>query len=69
VSLEQGIAAPPVAPVPQEEARLREEGSRQVGLLIVVLGAILLTLAAGDALADVVLGGGDGDVLRGTDQG
>ena len=69
MSLEQGTVAPPVAPVPQEEARLAEQGSRRLGLLLVVLGAILLTLAAEDALANVVLGSGNGDVLRGTDRG
>ena len=56
MSLKQGIAAPPVAPLPQEEARPSEKVTGQVGFVLVVVEAFLLTLAAGEALADVMLG-------------
>jgi Ca2+-binding RTX toxin-like protein len=58
-----------VAPVPQREALPVEKGARRAGLLLVVVGALLLTLATGDALADAVLGGSGHDVLRGTGAG
>jgi len=67
VSLERVNAALPVAPVSQEEAYSAEKGSRRSGFLLVVVGALLLALAVEDARADVVLGGGSGDMLRGTD--
>jgi hypothetical protein len=36
-----------------------------MGLVLVLVGALLLNLAAEDALADAVLGGRGGDVLGG----
>ena len=43
------------------------KGLRQSGFLVVVVGLLLLSLAAGDALAGAELGGRGHDVLRGSD--
>ena len=40
---------------------------RQAGVLVVVVGLLLLSLAAGDALAGAELGGRGDDALRGSD--
>ncbi|MDQ3498929.1 MAG: hypothetical protein M3514_15770 [Actinomycetota bacterium] len=67
MSLKQSTVTPPAAPVPREGARPAERGPGLAGLLLVVIGALLLTLAAGGVLADSVRGGTD--ALRGTDRG
>jgi Ca2+-binding RTX toxin-like protein len=71
VSLKQETAVPPaeLAPVRRKEAHLVERESRLTGTLLVVVGALLLALAAGEALADAELGGGGDDALRGADGG
>ncbi len=53
-------------PAPRGERHAAEGGLRWAGALVAVFGALLLLLAAGDALAGVELGGGGGDVLRGS---
>lgn len=69
MSLKQRTVVPPVAPGDQEDARTAGKGSGLTGLLLVVVGTLLLTLAAGGALADSVRdGSGGNDVLRGTDR-
>lgn len=55
-------------PTPRGEQRAAEGGLRWAGALVAVIGALLLCLAAGDALAGVELGGGGGDTLRGSDR-
>ena len=65
VSLKQSTATLPDS---QEGARRVEERSGLARLLLVVLGVSLLTLAAGNALADSVRGGGP-SALRSTDGG
>jgi len=67
VSLERATAVPPVAPVSREEPYSAEKGSRRTAFLLVMVGVLLLALAVEDARANVVLGGGGGDMLRGTD--
>lgn len=59
-----------VLPVPatRGERRPAEGGLRWAGILVAVVGALLLLLAAGDALAGVELGGGGDDTLRGSEQ-
>ena len=56
-----------VLPVPRRERRAAEGGLRWAGVLVAVIGALLLLLAAGDALAGVELGGAGDNVLRGSD--
>ena len=63
MSLKQSIAVPPIT---REGARPAEKRSGLAGFLLVVIGALLLTLAAGNALADSAHGGGT-RALRGTD--
>ena len=67
MSLERATAVPPVAPVSREEPYSAEKGSRRTAFLLVMVGVLLLALAVEDARANVVLGGGGGDMLRGTD--
>jgi Ca2+-binding RTX toxin-like protein len=49
------------------ESRSAGKGLRQSGLLVVVVGLLLLSLAAGDALAGAELGGRGNDALRGSE--
>ena len=65
VSLKQSSAPP----VPGDGARTTEKGFGPAGVLLVVIGALLLALAAGDALAESARGGVGTDALRGTDEG
>lgn len=58
-----------VPPIPGEGARPVEKGFGPAGVLLVVIGALLLSLAAGDALADSARGGGSTGALRGTEEG
>ncbi|QIN81389.1 hypothetical protein GBA63_01175 [Rubrobacter tropicus] len=62
----RGTTVLPV-PAPRGERRPAEGGLRWAGLLFAAIGALLLVLAAGDALAGVELGGGGDNTLRGTD--
>lgn len=62
----RGTTVLPV-PAPRGERRASEGGLRWAGVLVAVIGALLLILAAGDALAGVELGGGGDNTLRGTD--
>ena len=56
-----------VLPVPAPcGERHAEGGLRWSGVLVAVIGALLLLLAAGDALAGVELGRGGDDTLRGS---
>lgn len=57
-----------VLPAPRGEQRPSEAGLRWAGALVAVVGALLLCLAAGDALAGVELGGGGDNTLRGSGQ-
>lgn len=57
-----GRATAPGTPVP-------EKGSRRLGLLLVVVGVVLLALAAGDALAGTEPGGVRSDTPRGSEAG
>ena len=61
MSLKQNTTILPVAPVPQEEADPVEKRSGLAGLLLVMIGALLLALAAGNALADSERSGGGTD--------
>ena len=63
----RGTTVLPV-PAPRRERRQAEGGLRWAGVLVIVVGALLLILAAGDALAGVELGGGGDNTLRGTDR-
>lgn len=63
VSLKQRSSLPPA---PLEEARAAERRSDLARLLLAMIGAVLLTLSAGVALADSVRGV-DTDALRGTE--
>jgi Ca2+-binding RTX toxin-like protein len=49
------------------ESRSAGKDLRQSGLLVVVVGLLLLSLAAGDALAGAELGGRGDDALRGSE--
>ena len=63
----RGTAVLPV-PNPRREQRPAEGGLRWSGVVVAVAGALLLLLAAGDALAGVELGGGGDNTLRGSEQ-
>ena len=67
MSLRPETAVPPaeLVPVRSKEAHPAERGTRLTGTLLVVVGALLLALAARDALADAELGGGGDDELYG----
>jgi hypothetical protein len=65
VNLRHETVVTPAAPFPRKEARPAEKEFRHMGLVLVLVGALLLNLAAEDALADAVLGGRGGDVLGG----
>jgi len=69
VSLEQDARVAPVGTTLRERPRLAGKGTQRAGLFIVLAGVILLILAADDALADAVIGGGDDDSLRGSGGG
>ena len=57
-----------VLPIPATRRKRRpaEGRPRWAGVLVAVAGALLLLLAAGDALAGVELGGGGDNTLRGS---
>jgi len=59
-----------VTPVPPQRGETRPAGKdlRRAGLLVVAVGLLLLSLAAGDALAGAELGGRGDDALRGSGQ-
>ncbi|MEJ7842683.1 MAG: hypothetical protein WKF95_13020 [Rubrobacter sp.] len=63
----RGTAVLPVS-APRREQRPAEGGLRWAGVLVAVAGALLLLLAAGDALAGAELGGGGDNILRGSEQ-
>ena len=67
MSLRPETAVPPaeLAPVRRKEAHPAEMETRLTGTLLVVVGALLLALAARDALADAELAGGGDDELYG----
>jgi Ca2+-binding RTX toxin-like protein len=56
------------APASRGGRRVSEGGLRWAGVLVAVAGALLLLLAAGDALAGVELGGGGDNTLRGSER-
>lgn len=60
-------AVAPVPPVPPRQTEPRPAGKdlRRAGLPVVAVGLLLLSLAAGDALAGAELGGRGDDALRG----
>jgi Ca2+-binding RTX toxin-like protein len=68
MSLKQDTSVPSVVTA-FRRPRLAEKGTQRTGFLIVVIGAVLLGLAADDALANAVLGGGNDDSLRGSSAG
>ncbi len=69
MSLKRPVVAP-VALVPPQRAESRPAGKdlRRAGLLVVAVGLLLLSLAAGDALAGAELGGRGDDELSGAAQ-
>ena len=56
------------AALPREAPRSGQRKARLVGISFVVAAVLLLALAAGDALAGTLAGGGDDDALRGSGQ-
>jgi Ca2+-binding RTX toxin-like protein len=66
VSLKQDTGVSTVGTTLLKTPRLAEKGPQRAAFLVVALGAILLGLAADDALAGAVLGGGEDDTLRGS---
>jgi Ca2+-binding RTX toxin-like protein len=69
VSLKQDARVAPVGTTLRGRPRLAGKGAQRAGLLVVVAGAVLLGLAADDALAGAVLGGGGDDSLHGSGRG
>jgi Ca2+-binding RTX toxin-like protein len=69
VSLKQDTGVSTVGTTFLKRPRMAEKGTQRAAFLIVAIGAILLGLAADDALAGAVLGGGEDDTLRGSDGG
>lgn len=69
MSLKQDAGVPTVGTALRRRPRLAEKGAQRAGVLVMVVGAILLVLAADGALADAVLGGGDNDTLHGSGGG
>lgn len=69
MSLKQKPASPKLSRVPYDEGSAADSrsGSRRVGGLFAVLGALFILLAAGDALAGTTLGSSKDDVTRGSD--
>ncbi len=69
MSLKQKPASPNLSRVPYGESSAVDSrsGSRRVGGLFAVLGALFILLAAGDALAGTTLGSSKDDVMRGSD--
>ena len=65
VSLKKPVR-PEIPPEYRREARPAGKGLRQSGLLVVVVGLLLLSLAARGALAGAELGGRGDDALRGS---
>jgi hypothetical protein len=61
-----GLKKPVRSEIPPEY-RPAGKGLRQAGVLVVVVGLSLLSLAAGDALAGAEVGGRGDDALRGSD--
>ena len=66
MGLKQDTSVSTVGTTLLERPRLVEKGTQRAAFLIVTLGAILLGLAADDAMAGAVLGGGEDDTLRGS---
>ncbi len=58
---------PAIPPRYRTESPPAGKGLRQLGVLVVGVGLLLLALAAGDALAGTDLGGRGDDALRGSD--
>ena len=69
MSLKQDTRVAPAGTTLRGRPRLAGEGAQRAGLLVVVVGAVLLGLAADDALAGAVLGGGAADSLQGSGGG
>ncbi len=69
MSLKQEARVTPVEKIPLDRPLLAGKGMPRAGLLVVLTGTILLILAADDALAGVVIGGGEGDSLNGSGRG
>ena len=69
MSLKQDAGVSTVGTTLLKRPRLAEKWTQRTGFLVVAVGAILLGLAADDALADAVLGGGEDDTLQGSGGG
>ena len=69
MSLKQDARVAPAGTTLQGRPSLASKGAQRAGLLVVVVGAVLLGLAADDALAGAVLGGGEDDTLQGSGGG
>ena len=69
MSLKQDAGVRAVGTTFRRRARLSKKGAQRAGFLVMVVGAILLVLAADVALAEAVLGGNDGDTLHGSGGG
>lgn len=69
MSLKQDARVAPVGTTLQGRPRQARKGRQRAGLLVVAVGAVLLGLAADDALAGAVLGGDGDDSLHGSGRG
>ena len=69
MSLKQDTGVSTVGTTLLKRPRLAEKWTQRAGFVVVAIGTILLSLAADDALADAVLGGGEGDTLQGSGGG
>ncbi|HKH09918.1 MAG TPA: hypothetical protein VKA73_02120 [Rubrobacter sp.] len=69
MSLKQDARVAPVGTPLRGRPSLAGKGTQRAGLMVVVVGAVLLGLAADDALAGAVLGGGSDDALLGSGKG
>lgn len=67
MSLKKPVRPATISPRHRTESPPVEKDLRPFGVLVVVVGLLLLSLAAGDALADAELGGRGDDALRGSD--
>jgi Ca2+-binding RTX toxin-like protein len=66
VSLKKPVRSATISPRHRTESLHVEKDLRPFGVLVVVVGLLLFSLAAGDAIADAELGGRGDDALRGS---
>lgn len=67
VGLKKPVRPATISPRHRTESPLVEKDLRPFGVLVVVVGLLVLSLAAGDALADAEVGLRGDDALRGSD--